>query len=144
MVAIAALGALAAPTLDLRTKAESIEDLGPDMPVVQAYAAIDRAFPSETTPAEVVVKVPAVQGAEFERALAGFRSEVEGSGGKLVGPVDVRVNPAGTVAVVTVGLPADASLTMLRQDVVPATFSRLPGATAGGADFNARLDASLP
>jgi RND superfamily putative drug exporter len=151
MIAIAALAALAAPTLDLKTKGESVEDLSPNAPVVQAFAAIDRAFPSETTPAEIVVQAATVKGPGFDGALAGFKSAVEGSGGKLVGPVDVRVNPAGTTAVVSVGLPADASLTTLRKDVVPATFGRMPGATAlvtgetaGGADFNARLDASLP
>jgi RND superfamily putative drug exporter len=151
MIAVAALAVLAAPALHLKTTAESVEDLSPNAPVVQAFAAIGRAFPSETTPAEVVVKAPTVKGAEFDRALTSFRSAVEGSGGKLVGPVDVRVNPAGTVAVVSLGLPDDASLTTLRQDVVPSTFGRMSGATAlvtgetaGGADFNARLEASVP
>jgi putative drug exporter of the RND superfamily len=151
LVAIGVLAALAAPALDLKTKAESLQDLPPDAPIVQAYTAIDRAFPSETTPAEVVVQAPTVKGAAFDKALTGFKSAVSRSGGTLVGPVDVRVNPAGTVAVVSVGLSGEEALTPLRQDVVPATFGALPGATAlvggdaaGGADFNARLDASLP
>jgi RND superfamily putative drug exporter len=151
LVAIGVLAALAAPALDLKTKGESLQDLPPDAPIVQAYTAIDRAFPSETTPAEVVVQAPAVKGPAFDKALTGFKSAVERSGGKLVAPVEVRVNPAGTVAVVTVGLSGDESLKPLRRDVVPATFGRLPGATAlvtgetaGGADFNARLNASLP
>ena len=151
LVAIGVLAALAAPALDLKTKAESLQDLPPDAPIVQAYTAIDRAFPSETTPAEVVVQAPTVKGAAFDKALTGFQSAVARSGGKLVGPVDVRVNPAGTVAVVSVGLSGEDALKPLRQDVVPATFGALSGATAlvsgdaaGGADFNARLNASLP
>jgi putative drug exporter of the RND superfamily len=149
IVAVGALAALAAPALDLRTKAEGLEDLNPNSAVVQAFRAINTAFPSKTTPAEVVVRAPTVRGAEFDRTLQSFRAEVRASGGRLVEPIDVRVNPAGTVAVVSVGLADPAALSTLRQDVVPDTFGRfgtalVTGDAAGGADFNARLDASLP
>ncbi|GIF15241.1 MMPL family transporter [Actinoplanes teichomyceticus] len=158
VVALGVLGALAAPVLDLRTRGEVIEDLSPRMPVVQAYRAIGDAFPSKTTPAEVVVRAPTVRGERFERALADFRAAVGGSGGRLVEPVDVRINPAGTVAVVSVGLTGHGddraavdALKLLRGEVVPAAFGRLPGATAlvsgetaGSVDFNGQLERSLP
>jgi RND superfamily putative drug exporter len=151
VVAVGALAVLAAPVLDLRTKPEGIEDLSPKAPIVQAFKAVDEAFPSKTAPAEVVVEAPSVRDAAFDASLARFEAAVQASGGLLTGPVEVRVNPAGTVAIVSVGLVGDDALTTLRQDVVPATFGRLAGATAlvtgnaaGGADFNARLSASMP
>jgi RND superfamily putative drug exporter len=151
VVAVGVLAALAAPALDLRTKAEGIEDLSPKAPIVQAFKAVDRAFPSKTSPADVVVQASSVKTAAFNDQLASFKKSVTQSQGKLTGPVEVRINPGGTVAVVSVGLVGDDALGILRKDVVPATFGHLNGATAlvtgekaGNADFNARLDASLP
>jgi RND superfamily putative drug exporter len=151
IVAIGALAVIASPVLDLHTKAEGIEDLPPQAAIVQAFKAVDAAFPSKTSPAQVVVKASSVKGAPFDRSLASFKTAVQDSGGKLTGPVEVRINPAGTVAIVSVGLVGSEALGNLRTGVVPATLGKLPGATAlvtgekaGDADFNARLDASLP
>jgi putative drug exporter of the RND superfamily len=157
LVAVAALGALAAPALDLKTKAEGIDDLPHDAPIVQAYKAIGEAFPSKTTPARVVVQSGTVKSDEFQQALTTFRAQAKASG-QLVEPIDVELNPAGTVAVVSVGLQgkgddsaAMAALDTLRGRIVPATFGALPGATAlvsgetaSNADFNEQLDESLP
>ncbi|WP_328464655.1 MMPL family transporter [Actinoplanes sp. NBC_00393] len=158
VVAVAALGALAAPALDLKTKGQGIQDVSPDAPVVQAFLAIGEAFPSKTTPAQVVVQADTVKGAQFDQALAEFRSAVQASGGKLVEPIDVEVNPAGNVAVVSVGLTGKeesaeviSALNLLRGEVVPETFGALPGTTAlvtgmtaGSVDYNERLEESLP
>jgi RND superfamily putative drug exporter len=151
VLAVGALAVLAAPVLDLRTKAEGIEDLSPKAPIVQAYKAVDEAFPSQTSPAEVVVRASSVRGGPFDQSLASFRTAVQNSDGRLTGPVEVRINPAGTVAIVSVGLAGEDQLGTLREEVVPATFGRLSGATAlvtgeaaGDADFNARLEASAP
>ncbi|MCM4079491.1 MMPL family transporter [Paractinoplanes hotanensis] len=144
VLAVGVLAALAAPALDLRTKGEGIEDLSPDAPIVQAYLAVEKAFPSEISPAEVVVQSP---GAGFEQKVTGFREAVENSDGRLAGPVDVELNPAGTVAVVSVGLTDEKALDLLRDDVAPAAFgpgALVTGEAAGSADFNARLNASLP
>ncbi|MEV4637714.1 MMPL family transporter [Actinoplanes sp. NPDC049548] len=157
VVAVAALATLAAPMLDLRTKGEGLGDLSPKAPIVQAFTRINAAFPSETSPAEVVVQATTVRGPEFEAALAGFKRAAQATG-RLREPIDVRVNPAGTVAVVSVGLPGDGSdrtseqaLETLRATVAPQAFGKLPGATvavtgetASSVDFNRRLDASLP
>ncbi|MBM2618132.1 MMPL family transporter [Actinoplanes sp. LDG1-06] len=148
VLAVGALAALAAPVLDLRTKAEGIEDMPVSLPIVQAYKAVDEAFPSETSPADIVVQSPAVRGERLDSAVARLRSAVEASDGKFTGPVEVDINPAGTVAVVSVGLADAASLSELRESVVPAAFGDLPalvtGEAAWNADFNARLDASMP
>jgi putative drug exporter of the RND superfamily len=157
VVAIAVLAALAAPALHLHTKAQSLEDISPKSPIVQAGTAIRKAFPSQVAPAEVVVEAPTVRGAAFESAYAAFRSQALASG-HLREPFDVKINPAGTVAIVEVGLQgngsdrtSDRALIALRETTVPATFGKLPGATvavtgetAGNYDFNKRLDDSLP
>jgi len=151
VVAVGALAVIASPVLDLRTKGQGIEDFSPKAPIVQAYKTVDAAFPSKTSPAQVVVKAATVKDAAFDQRLAAFKSTVASSGGELTGPVEVQINPAGTVAIVSVGLVGDKALGHLRADVVPATFGHVPGATAlvsgskaVNADFNARLDASLP
>jgi uncharacterized membrane protein YdfJ with MMPL/SSD domain len=73
-------------------------------------------------------------------------------------PIDVRVNPARTLAVVNIplhgsgeGKEALASLAALREDVVPATIERVPGTTvnvsggtAGSKDFNDTMKSHLP
>jgi RND superfamily putative drug exporter len=73
-------------------------------------------------------------------------------------PVDVRVNPDRTLAVVSIPMhgtgesdEALASLAALREDVVPATIGRVPGTTvditgqtAGSKDFNDTMKSHLP
>jgi RND superfamily putative drug exporter len=157
VVAIAALAVLAAPALHLRTKGEGVDDLSPKLSIAQAGLAVRDAFPTHVSPAQVVVKASSVRGAEFDAAYAAFRRDAVASG-RLQEPFDVKVNPAGTVAVVDVGLQGNGSdrtseraLATLRESVVPATFGKLPGATAavtgetaGNHDFNQRLVDSLP
>ncbi|BBH65822.1 membrane protein [Actinoplanes sp. OR16] len=158
VVAVAALAAIASPALDMKTKGQRIQDVAHDSPVVVAFLAIGEAFPSKTTPARIVVAADSVKTPEFEAALDEFRSAAQNSGGKLVEPIDVDINPAGDVAVVAVGLtgkeedPASiAAMQLLRTDVVPDTFGQLPGATAlvtgntaSSVDYNERLEESLP
>ncbi|MFF5228004.1 MMPL family transporter [Dactylosporangium sp. NPDC000521] len=157
LVAVAALGVLAAPALDLRTKGEGVEDLSPSAPITQAFLAIQAAFPGGTGPAEVVVKAPAVTGAEWDAAVAEFKRQALATG-KLHEPVTVEVNPAGDVAVISVGLSGTGSdrasedaLAALRGTVIPATLAKHPGAwvgvagdTAGSKDFNDQLAGSMP
>ncbi|WP_327002835.1 MMPL family transporter [Dactylosporangium sp. NBC_01737] len=157
VLAVAALGALAAPALDLRTKGEGVEDLSPSAPITQAFLAIQAAFPGGTGPAEVVVKAPAVSGPEWDGAVAEFKRQALATG-RLHEPVTVEVNPAGTVAVISVGLSGTGSdrasedaLAALRGTVIPATLGAVPGAwvgvtgdTAGSKDFNDQLADSMP
>ncbi|MET7423722.1 MMPL family transporter [Dactylosporangium sp. NPDC005555] len=157
VLAVIALGALAAPALDLRTKGEGVEDLSPSAPITQAFLAIQAAFPGGTGPARVVVKAPAVTGTEWDAAVAEFKRQALATG-RLHEPVTVEVNPAGTVAVVSVGLSGTGSdraseeaLAALRGTVIPATLAGYPdawvgvtGDTAGSEDFNDQLAGSMP
>ena len=136
IVAVAALATLAMPAFDLRTKSEGIEDLSPKQPIAQAGAAIRAAFPVRVAPAQVVVQAPSVRGPAFDAAFA--RLDPQG---------EIRINPAGTVAVVPSGLAVED----LRKEVLPAAFAGVPGTTAlvtgeaaGDMDFDQRLEDSLP
>ncbi|HWS37051.1 MAG TPA: MMPL family transporter [Actinoplanes sp.] len=153
IVAIAALAAIASPALHLKTKGQGIQDVSADAPIVVAFLAIGEAFPSKTTPAQVVVRGD-VEGAGFDESLARFTVAVKASGGTLVEPVGVEINPAGTVAVVSVGLAgkesddaAVAALAVLRDRVLPDTFgdgALVTGSTASGVDYNEQLDRTMP
>ncbi|GAA3351156.1 hypothetical protein GCM10020358_79860 [Amorphoplanes nipponensis] len=131
--------------------------MSPKQPTVRTFVAIAEAFPTEVVPAEVVVQAPSVRGPRFEAALAAFRRAAAASG-RLREPIEVRVNPAGTVAVVTVGLAGNGSdrtsesaVDTLRATVAPDTLGKLAGATvavggdtAENMDFNTRLSDSVP
>ncbi|GAA4250191.1 MMPL family transporter [Dactylosporangium darangshiense] len=157
LVAVAALGVIASPALHLRTKAEGIEDLSPSAPITKAFLAIQRAFPGGADPARVVVRAPHVTGADWDAALVTFKRDALATG-QLHEPITVEVNPAGTVAVISVGLSgtggdqaSERALATLRGTVLPATLERLPGAqvgvtgsTAGSKDFNDKLARSMP
>jgi putative drug exporter of the RND superfamily len=133
LVAVAALALLAAPVLDLRTKGEGIDDLSPSQPVARAGLAIRDAFPALLAPNDVVVRAPDV------RALRPALDRLEPVG-------DIRINPAGTVAVVPSAIPVET----LRADVLPAAFggpgvvALVTGDRAQDIDYNAQLSRSAP
>jgi putative drug exporter of the RND superfamily len=105
----------------------------------------------------VVVKAPAVSGPGWDGAVAEFKRQALATG-QLHEPVTVEVNPAGTVAVISVGLSGTGSdrasedaLAVLRGTVIPATLGGISGAwvgvtgdTAGSKDFNDQLAGSMP
>ena len=152
--ALASAGVLlvmAIPALDLHTVNPGIQGLPRDLAVMQTYDRMQESFPGETEPAIAVVQArdvdaPAVRGAvdELERAVAK--------------PVDVEVNPAQTVALVSVPLAgtgtdavSDAELAQLREEIIPSTLGRVPGVqthvtgfTAGSRDFTDQLKSSMP
>jgi putative drug exporter of the RND superfamily len=157
VLAAAALGALAWPALDLRTKGAGLDDVSPHSRIVQTFHRIQAAFPGGADPAHVVVRADDVTGPAFDDALTGFRRLALASG-QLHEPINVEVNPDRTVAVVSVGLSgsgtdrtSEEALSTLRGTVLPATLNRLPGAwvgvtgsTAGSHDFNDQLKGSMP
>jgi RND superfamily putative drug exporter len=157
VLAAAALGALAAPVLHLHTRSPGVEDFGTDLPVVQAYQHIQRAFPGGADPAHVVVKAPDVTAPGVTSAIAALRERAVATG-QLHEPVTVTVNPDHTVAVVSIGLSgtgtdavSDRALDVLRTRLIPATVGALPGTevavtgqTAAQHDFTAGLRRSLP
>jgi putative drug exporter of the RND superfamily len=161
VLAVVALGALATPALRMHTRSESIDDFSDSVPTVATLKQIRAAFPGGDEPAYVVISAPDVRSGAVAGAIERFRA-VAKSTGQLHEPISVEVNPAGTVAVVSVGLSgagtdaeSDRALGVLRGTVVPSVFGDVlrdvPGATvavtgetAGSHDFNATLKRSLP
>ena len=151
------LVALALPALGMHTLSSGIEGLPADVPVRGTYDRVQAAFPGTTEPAEVVVQAADVTSPGVRAGIADLRERAVATG-RMAEPIDVRVNPGRTLAVVAIPLQgtgesdeALASLAALRDDVVPSTIARVPGttvdisgATAGSKDFNDTMKSHLP
>jgi RND superfamily putative drug exporter len=134
-----------------------VEGLPRDLEVMQAYDEIQAAFPGGNIPTVTVIQAPDVTAPEVEAAIADLQERAIATG-ELMAPSDVEVNPAGTVATVTLGVngngtdeASERSLAVLRDDVIPATVGKLrdaevnvTGFTAGSKDFNDAMIAHLP
>jgi RND superfamily putative drug exporter len=151
------LATLAVPLFGMRTAALGIADLPPNMPVVQAAHAIERAFPGAPQAAELVVKGRDLGAARAHQALVlmGERA-VRMTGGK--GELTLAVSADGRLARVDVPMPdrsddsAKAAVLRLRSQVAP-TAARVPGAyghalvtgnAASGVDYSARMATATP
>ena len=155
-VAALLLVATALPALGMHTMSSGIEGL-PDVPIRGTYERVQAAFPGTTEPAEVVVRATDVTTPQVQAGIERLREQAVASG-RMSEPIDVRVNPAKTLAIVEIPLQgtgeskaALASLAALRDDVVPATIERVPGttvditgSTAGSKDFNDTMKSHLP
>ncbi len=148
---------LALPALRIHTGMPGIADLPKSVPAVSAYDEIDSAFPGTQIPLDVVVKARNVDAPAVKHAIAELQARALAT--KLMDePVDVSVNPAHTVALVSLprrGNGEDArskhAVWGLRNAIVPATLDRVPGVeaavtgdTAGDADFNATVKHRFP
>ena len=157
IVAGSILVALTVPVLGMHTALSGSQGLPKGMAIASTLKRVDRAFPGGPEPASVVVKSQDVTTAESQVAIRQLESRALASG-QMSGPVQVNVNPAHTVAVVSVPLhgsgtdaTSDRALETLRKDIVPATVGQLPGAqtavtgnTAASKDFNDQMKGSLP
>ena len=157
VVATALLVALALPALGMHTTSSGIEGFPKDEPIRQTYERVQAAFPGAPEPAEVVVRAADVTSPQVRAGIAQLREQAVASG-RMQEPIDVKVNPDRTLAVVSIPMrgtgesdAALASLAALREDVVPATIDRVPGttvdvggATAGSKDFNDTMKSHLP
>ncbi|MDP2772669.1 MAG: MMPL family transporter, partial [Nocardioides sp.] len=157
LAAVIFLGALAGPAFGIRTEKLSLDKLLPgDSSIMQSYHRITDAFPGGPSPAEVVVSAPDIGTAEMAAAVADFKTRALATG--LVNePILVTEHTDAGVLEVHAPLAGNGSdatsvraLETLRDDVVPETFGRLPGAEAyvGGnlafsQDFNAQLERSI-
>ncbi|MEV7414889.1 MMPL family transporter [Streptomyces sp. NPDC089919] len=153
-----ALGALVVPAFTLHTSDPGVSDLpAGSLPVLRTYERIQQAFPGSSTPAKAVVRAEGLDGPAGRAALEELRTAVAHTPG-LAGPVTFRRSGDGGVGVATVGLAGTgtddasvAALRTLREEVLPATLGRLPGAevavggtTASSVDTNAHLSGATP
>jgi len=157
ILAAAVLLALAAPVLGMHTASTGIQGLPESLPATQALRHIEAAFPGGPAPADVVVQARDVSSPATARAIAELERRALATG-KMLEPISTDVNSRRDVAVVSIPLVGDgtdsrsyAALTQLRDEVIPATVGRVPGAradvtglTAQSKDFNDQMKASAP
>jgi len=148
---------LALPALHLHTSQSGLEALPKNAPTVGTIKRIQDSFSNgNVAPAIVAVKAnidtPATQ-----RALGALKSDMLATG-QAKNPIEVDINAAHDVARVTIPLVGNGvndksndALKTLRNDVLPATIGRIPGATfavtgntAQSVDQNALLKSKAP
>jgi RND superfamily putative drug exporter len=155
VLATAALLALAAPVLALRSGEAGVSTLPDRLAAKQGYVALNAEFPGETTePVEIVVDgdaaSPAVQ-AGIERVRAQLATD------DLFGSVEVETNPAGDLTVLTVPIQGDPvgeeaidAVRELRSEQIPNAFPDpevevlVGGDTAESIDESDTMDRWLP
>ncbi len=135
--------AIALPGLQLHIVDANPSTFPQSLPVIQTYNHLQKAFPGDGIPANVVVKAPDIEAPEMQAAIADLKRRALASD-QLNGPITVDVNRAATVASITIPVSgtgtdaaSNASLATLRDDIVPATVGSLPDAEVGVAGFTA-------
>ncbi len=149
--------ALAIPALSMNTVVSGAEDLPRDIPIVQTYDRITDAFPGEAAGAVVVVEADDVTSGPVAGAIDELVAQAE-KDPQVSAPVEVEASRDGTVAAIevpTVGSGSDATATAametVRDDLVPAAFTGVPGTevnvggeAAQSKDFGDLLAERLP
>jgi uncharacterized membrane protein YdfJ with MMPL/SSD domain len=139
---------LAIPALGLRVKLFSFTELPKDLPIVNTYQRIQAAFPGSSVPAVVAIRAANVTTPQLREAIQQLHRQAVASG-QMTEPVQVRINPSRTVAVVQIPLQGDGTdpasqhaLATLRARIIPATVGAIAGVqvgvtgeTAGTRDF---------
>ncbi|MDP1850490.1 MAG: MMPL family transporter [Solirubrobacteraceae bacterium] len=157
VAATALLVALAVPALGLKTITAGVQGIPRDIAVMQTYDRIQAAFPGGPLPATVAVQAPDVTAPAVQRGIERLRSAALATR-MMSEPVGVTVNPAKTLALVSIPLRgtgtdavSNAALARLRDDVIPATVgavagtqTHVTGTTAMSKDVNDSLAAHLP
>ena len=135
---------LALPAIQLRMVQPGVDTFPKSLPAVQAYDRMQQAFPGTALPASVVVKAPDVNAPAMQAAIERLEQQALASG-RMHEPITVEVNEAGTVANITIpiegkgtGDVSNASLAVLREEIVPATVGALPDAEAGVTGLTAQ------
>jgi RND superfamily putative drug exporter len=147
--------AIAAPALQMSTVQPGIDTFPQHL--LTTYNRLQAAFPGTQISAAVVVKAADVESSEVQLEIQALTDAAVGTE-VMNQPVDVSVNPEGTVAVVSIPVegngsdgPSNAALDALRYDIVPATVGSLDdtevavtGMTAQTRDFDAQMKTTAP
>jgi uncharacterized membrane protein YdfJ with MMPL/SSD domain len=150
------LVALAMPSLRLHTADPGTGDLPQGLPAVQTLNRIDAAFPGAPDPAAVVVKAPDVTTTSVRSAVERLENRARASGAGHE-PIEIDVNAAKTVAIVSVPLAGNGigdpasehALTELRRITSetldePGIEAVVGGGIASSYDFNSALKSHMP
>jgi uncharacterized membrane protein YdfJ with MMPL/SSD domain len=130
----AVLIALAFPVLHLHTSQSGLDSMPKDAPTIGTILKLQDAFPGGVDPATVAIKADTTSRAT-QNAIAQLETKALATG-EMTGPITVDINPSKTVARVSIplmGKGTDAvsnhALATLRNEVLPATIGKVPGAT---------------
>ena len=111
---------------------------------MQTYNRMQQAFPGAALPANVVVKAPNVNAPAVQGAISRLREQALASG-RMHEPITVEVNDGGTVANIAVPIDgkgtdavSNASLSVLRDEIVPTTVGAVPGVEAASPALTAQ------
>jgi anti-anti-sigma factor len=151
------LVAMSIPAFGLHTVNPGIQGIPHDLPIMQTYDRIQKAFPGDPLPAVVAVQARDVTSEAMTTAIARMRIRAVATG-QMKEPVTITINPDKTLAEVSIPLvgngtddASDAALANLRDEVIPATIERVPGAsadvtgiTASSVDFNDLMKSRAP
>jgi RND superfamily putative drug exporter len=141
----------------MHTKQSGVDALPKDIPVVQTYKAVQKAFPSEADTQTVVVSAADVTSPAVQQGIRDLQARAAHDS-QIVGPITQQINPDHTVTRLDVGLPGEPSssqsqnaLKHLRDDLLPATVRQVEGVTAdvtgsaaSTADFNSIMRSKTP
>ena len=148
---------LAIPAFSLHTATPGVETLPQDIGVIKTYNRIQAAFPGGPIPAQVVVQASDVRSLPVVGAINGLTARASASP-DYKQPITTTVSPDHTVEQVDIPVVGDgtdsrstAALARLRDQLIPATIGRLPGATANvtgytasSTDFNDTMKSHAP
>jgi RND superfamily putative drug exporter len=130
----AVLLTLAFPVLQLHTTQSGLDSLPKSIPTVPTILKLQDTFPGGVDPATIAIKADTTSRAT-QLAIAELESKALASG-EMTGPINVDINPSNTVARVSIplkGKGTDATsnhaLATLRNEILPATIGKVPGAT---------------
>ena len=126
------LVALAVPAFQLHTAQPGIDTY--PQKFLGTYNRLKAAFPGTEIGASVVLKAPNVEAPAVQEAIGQLKWRAIDSG-VMNEPIDVDVNPAKTVAVISVPVDgngtdatSDKALAALRDEIIPPTLGTLAGA----------------
>src|SRR4029079_10969776 len=122
-----------------------------------SYNRVKAAFPGTEIAANVVIKTPDVEAPQVRDAIGRLKARALATG-VMNEPIDVDVNPAKTVASVSIPVEgngtdstSNAALAALREEIVPTTLGTLEdaevavtGETAQSKDFNDQMKTVAP
>ena len=134
---------LAIPAFRLHTASPGVEDLPRDLGVIKTYNRVQAAFPGGPIPAQVVVHAGDVRSLPVVGAVNELRVRALTNPNFRL-PITTSTSPDHTVEEVDIPVAGDgtdarssAALTDLRDNLIPATIGRVPGATADVTGFTA-------
>jgi RND superfamily putative drug exporter len=120
----------------MKTTQMGASDLPQDLPAMQTYNRIDKAFPHENNQSVVVVKGTDVAKGETAQAISDLERAAIASG-QMHRPIDVEYNRDRTVAQISVPMSghdldteSQAALHTLRDEIVPNTVGSVRGVAA--------------